>query len=172
MKDSSTVPTPNIESFAKFRELADGIRIAMLTTVAPDGCLHSRPMATQEVGEDGLLWFFTAKESLKVFEVTRDHHVNIAYSNQGKEVFISVSGTAQLSTDQAKIKELWSPFLKTWFPEGPTDPRVALLCVTVETIDYWEGAGTVVTLFKMAKSAITGQPSKVGEFGHIEPPKA
>src|SRR5689334_858328 len=53
----------------KLGELIKDIKFAMLTTVEPDGSLHSRPMATQEVEFDGDLWFFTGASTAKVDEV-------------------------------------------------------------------------------------------------------
>lgn len=167
--NASSRQAPRHESFAKFRELSKDIRIAMLTTVAPDGMLHSRPMATQEIGPEGDLWFFTSDDSLKVDEIARNPRVNLAYAAPGGQVYLSVAGLASLSYDRAKIVELWSPLLKTWFPDGPQDPRIALLRVKIESIDYWEGPGQVVSLFKMVASAVTGEPAKLGEYGHITP---
>ena len=63
--------TPANENVAKIAKEIKGIRFAMLTTVAMDGSLHSRPMAAQEQDFDGDLWFFTGKDSVKVDELER-----------------------------------------------------------------------------------------------------
>ena len=47
------------EGMKKIGELIADIRFAMLTTVAADGTLDSRPMATQKTEFDGVLWFLT-----------------------------------------------------------------------------------------------------------------
>jgi len=39
--------------------------VAMLTTVASDGSLRSRPMVTPDADFDGELWFFTRYNSPK-----------------------------------------------------------------------------------------------------------
>ena len=69
----------------KLGELIKGIRVAMLTTVDSEGCLHSRPMATQDAEFDGTLWFFTEADSLKIHELERDRHVNLSYANPGRQ---------------------------------------------------------------------------------------
>ena len=38
------------EAVHKMRELIQDVQVAMLTTVDGEGCLHSRPMATQKNG--------------------------------------------------------------------------------------------------------------------------
>ena len=53
----------------KLAEMIRDIDFAMLTTVAEDGSLHSRPMSTQRAGFDGDLWFFTRASAPKVGEI-------------------------------------------------------------------------------------------------------
>lgn len=152
------------EEFQKLQEMIKGIRIAMLTTVDDDGTLRSRPMATHDMEFDGDLWFFTQEHSAKVEEVQREHQVSVSYSDADKQRFVSVSGRAVLVTDPAKIRELWTPYLKAWFPKGIDDPELALLKVSVEKAEYWEGpASKIVQLLGFAKAALTGQQYDVGE---------
>jgi general stress protein 26 len=58
-----------LESIARIRELIKDIRVAMLTTIAQDGSLHSRPMMTQEAEFDGTLWSLTGQDTAKAGEV-------------------------------------------------------------------------------------------------------
>src|SRR5688572_10975348 len=94
------------------------VKIAMLTTVEADGTMHSRPMQTQQSDEDGSLWFFTGYESGKTSEIKNDSHVNLSYSDPDDNLYVSVSGTATVTRDKAKIDELWNPIMKAWFPGG------------------------------------------------------
>jgi len=167
---TTQIDAPTIAPFAKFRDLTAGIHVAMLTTRRADGLLHSRPMGTREIEADGALWFFTADDSGKVQEIYHDQMVNVSYLNPGDQVYVSVAGKASLSRDRAKMRELWTPVLKTWFTEGIEDPNLALIRVDIQAIDYWEGPGKIVTLLKFAKSAVTGTPSQVGDHGKIVPP--
>lgn len=167
---STQIDDPQIAPFSKFRELTADIHVAMLTTRRADGLLHSRPMGTRAIEADGALWFFTADDSGKVQEIYHDQMVNVSYARHDDQVYVSVAGKASISHDRDKIRELWTPVLKTWFPDGADDPNLALLRVDIQAIDYWEGAGKIVTLLKFAKSAVTGTPSKVGDYGSIVPP--
>jgi general stress protein 26 len=148
----------------KLGELIKGIRVAMLTTVDSEGCLHSRPMATQDAEFDGTLWFFTEADSLKIHELERDRHVNLSYANPGDSKYVSVSGTAAVVRDHARVKELWSPFYKAWFPKGVDDPNIALLRVAVDKAEYWDSpSSAVVRLIGFAKAVATGK--RYGEEG-------
>lgn len=154
---------------AKLAELIKDVRIAMFTTRDPDGTLHSRPMAVQQVEFDGDLWFFTKEHSEKVSDVEREQHVNVSFSDTGKNRYISVSGLATPSNDRAKMEQLWNPAFKAWFPNGLEDPELFLIKVHVTQAEYWDGPGSkIVQLYGMAKAAITGHGFDAGEHEQLE----
>jgi len=152
------------DAVKKLGELIKDIKIAMLTTADTDGSLRSRPMATQTQAFDGDLWFFTREHSGKVDEVQREHQVNVSYAAPSDNRYVSVSGTGRIVTDRAKIKELWSPVLKAWFPKGEDDPEIALIKVTAEKAEYWDApSGTMVKLIGFVKAIATGKTYEPGE---------
>jgi general stress protein 26 len=96
-------------------DLVEGIEIAMFTTRRPDGRLVSRPMATQARAAGADLWFVTDASAYKLDELEQEPQVNLAYYNQKSREYVSVSGTARVSNDRAKIAELYRPDWKAWF---------------------------------------------------------
>ena len=154
--------TTNQEAIAKLRELINDIDIAMLTTVDEDGTLRSRPMGTQKAEFDGDLWFLTRVDTPKVDEIQRQSRVNVSYAKPDKNRFVSVSGTAVLINDKAKIDEFWDPIYKVFFPEGKDDPRLRLLKVNVEKAEYWTTGNLIATVIGFAK-AMAGQEADLGE---------
>lgn len=132
------------------------IRIAMMTTTEEDGSLRSRPMVTQDlkaVEFDGDFWFLTYTSSHKVNEVQQHQKVNLSYSKPNDNLFVSVSGIAQVVQDRKRLKELWNPIYKTWFPKGQDDPDLTLLKVHVESAEYWDApAGKMGALYTIVKS--------------------
>src|SRR5438128_1705005 len=132
------------QNVAKLAQLIKGIKVAMLTTRCEDGSLHSRPMVTQQTGFDGTLWFFTQARAPKVGEIQRSEQVNLSYASPEEQRYVSVSGTAGLVRDPHKVRELWSPLLKAWFPKGPDDPDLALLRVEVERAEYWDAPSSTM----------------------------
>ncbi len=157
------------ESIKKLGSLIKDIGVAMLTTADADGTLRSRPMATQKHDFDGTLWFFTRADAPKVFEIGREHQVNLSYAEPKKQDFVSVSGTAHLVRDKAKIEELWHPLLKAWFPKGLDDPQIALLRVDVSKAEYWDSTSiTLVHLVGFIKAMATGTSYEPGENEQIE----
>ena len=154
----------------KLRELAKSIDFAMLTTVDDDGTLRSRPMSTNgHVEFDGDLWFFTYGSSHKVHEIERQPQVNVAFSDPKSQTYISITGTAALVTDKAKIKELFKPQLMAWFPKGTDTPDIALLKVSATKAEYWDApSGFVATAVGLVKSLTTGTPpAQMGDHEKI-----
>ena len=133
------------EKLAKLREIVKAVDICMLTTVDERGELHSRPMSNnRDVEFDGDLWFFTYGSSHKVDEVGRTPKVNASFSDPDAQKYASLTGRAEVVRDRAKIEELWQPHLKAWFPDGVDTPDIALLKVTVERAEYWDGSQSFV----------------------------
>ncbi len=163
---SSEIPTRE-ESIRKISDLIHGIRIAMLTTTGTDGSLHSRPMATQEKIFDGVLWFLTGLHSGKIYEIRSDAEVALTYVD-GKHTFLSLSGRATVSTDRAKIEELWNPMYEAWFPQGKDDPEISVLRVDVDRAEYWDApANAIVRNVQILARAITGGKTPVGDHATV-----
>lgn len=150
-------------------ERLDKVRPAMMTTVGEDGLLRSRPMWTQGDSFDGSLWFFTADDAPKAEELERNPQVGLSYAAPDKDLYVSVSGRAQIVRDRAKIEELWNPFAEAWFPEGVDDPHLALLRIDVDHAQYWEDKKPkILQLAEVAIGLVRGVPPKSGEVGRID----
>ena len=156
------------EGLEKIGELIKDIRITMMTTANPDGSFDSRPMATQKSEFDGTVWFLTRGESGKVHEIADDSHVSLLYADPSDAKYVAAKGTAQISHDRAKIKELWNPMYKAWFPEGEDDPAITILKVTVTEAQYWEASSSkLVRGIKYLAASATGGKVDLGETGTV-----
>ena len=158
------------EAIETIRSLSKGIHIAMLTTVATDGTLHARPMATETAEFDGTLWFIARVESGKVEEIREDSHVLVSYAEPKDGKYLSLQGRAAIVRDRALIHEHWTPQAKAWFPQGEDDPAVALIRVQVTGGEYWSAnSSTLVRLGKLALATVTGADKvDVGNSGKLK----
>ena len=158
--------------------LIEKIKTAMLTTRRPDGRLVSRPMATQKRDPIADLWFVADIESHKIDELYHDPHVNLGYFDPGSWEWVSVSGTARISADRDRIRELYQPDWKAWFGAiddvrdgGPADPRLALILVDADSVIYMkQDKSKPMVLFEVARGLITGHRPDVGETQKLEWP--
>lgn len=154
------------DKLEKFYKLVESIEIAMFTTRREDGLMVSRPMATQVQAEGADLWFVAMKDSPKMAEIHANPGINLSYYKDRTREWISVSGTARVVTDRAKIHELYRPDWRAWFGdqggenEGThDDPRIALIAVDIQLAQYLElNKPQPVILFEVVKGMITGTP--------------
>ena len=164
--------TTHQEDEATLWSLIKDIKFAMLTHRHENGMLHSAPLTTQNGKDDqgSVLYFFIPRSGDIAHCVARDGNVNVAYAHPGDDSYVSVSGAARIVENTAKKEALFTPFAKAWFPDGPTDPNLALLEVAIEHAEYWDvKESKMMQLAKMAKAAITGErPSGMGEHKEIK----
>lgn len=156
-------------------DLVEGIETAMFVTQRDDGQLVSRPMATQKRNPVADLWFVTDIESNKIDELDEHPRINLSYFSTKSYEWVSVSGSATISTDRAKIRELYQPDWKLWFGElddvrngGPDDPRLALILVNAESVIYMKREKSKpVVLFELLKGKLTGERPELGSVKSV-----
>lgn len=154
-----------LEQVKKVHSLIKDIKVAMLTTV--DGsALRSRPMITHEESnlESGL-YFLTKDDAPKVHEITHEEKVNLVYCRSDKNLFVSISGTATISKDKEKIKEIWNPLYAAWFPQGIEDPHLCLIKVTPQCAEYWDSASLIKSSATVFFNKVAGSTLDVGDVG-------
>ena len=151
--------------FEKLREMIKDIDLCMLTTVDESDDLHSRPMSLNgDVDDNGNLWFFTSSNSHKASEIERTPNVNVSFIDTDQQHYVSISGDAELVHDKQKIKELWKPVLKAWFPDGPDQPDVALLKIKVKKAEYWDTpSSTIAQAVSFVSAIFSGKQVELGE---------
>ena len=159
----------------KLYEHIDDIEIAMMTTRRPDGHMQSRAMATQKRAEGADLWFVTLDGGSKLRDLAADPHINLSYYKDRTREWVSVSGIATVTRDREKIRELYAPDWKAWFPKESDprhgtadDPRMVLIGVEVHAAAFLEvNKPQPVVLFELVKGFLTNSTPELGEIHHI-----
>lgn len=161
--------TSTVASTSDLWKKIQDIRVGMLTTIGSDNTLLSRPMTSQNVDKEGLLWFFTSDQATVAENIEHQPAVNVSFAAPGDSLYVSVSGRAEVIKDRAVIREMWNPMVGAWFPGGPEDPHVALLKVKVSGAEYWDSdKSKMMQLVAMAKAVATGEPpTNIGEHKKI-----
>ena len=149
----------------KLREMVKDIDFCMLTTLDENGDPHSRPMSSNgDIDQTGNLWFFTSVSSHKVSEIENTPKVNVSFADPKNQRYVSITGVANLVRDRNKIKDLWRPEFRMWFPEGKDDPEIALLQIRLEKAEYWDSpSSTIGFALSFVSSLITGKQPDFGE---------
>ena len=156
---------------AKVRALLPSFRAALFVTRLADGThFHSRPLALQ--GDPtvfgGALWFFADDRSPKVDEFSKNPRVTLLFQNDEDSNYLQLDGTAAIVQDKAKMRELYTPVLKTWFPEGLDDPHLILIRFDATTGAFWESPGGMLqAMTALATAIVTRSPGKSGNSGSL-----
>ncbi len=144
----------------ELKRLLQGFDTAMLTTLTPEGHFRARPMAVQEPCEEIHcdLWFVTSLDSAKSDEIAHEHEVGVSCYRHADGAYLSISAIARLHRDPEQIAQLFRPTWKIWFPDGSSDPTIALIEMQVERAEYWNPEGGSARLvYRMLKSLEEGQ---------------
>ena len=145
----------NQETLNNIKDLIKDEKVAMLTTISPDGKLMSRPMQTQEVQLDREeIWFVTKKDTDKYEDIKLTSAVNLAYAGSS---YVSISGTAELVQDSEKKKEYMNKIVEKLLNTSADDPDVVLVKVTPEIAEYWESGVNVKTIKEFVKKVTSSK---------------
>lgn len=161
----------NPTEFEIFRGLLRGYDTAVLITHGRETGFRARPMMIAHVDDNADLWFITSEDSAKIHEIESNTRVHVICQN-GSSSCLSVSGRASLSRERIKIRDLWKPTFRVWFPQGEADPNIVLIHVMGEQGEFWDNSGTegLTYMYEAVKAVITGTTPKIREgeqHGHV-----
>lgn len=166
MRNGLTSATENLHIVG---DIIQEVRIGMLSTISSDGLLNSRPMAVQEVDEQGQIWFFTTTYSYLIEQIRANPQIQVTFSDSGKNTFLSVNAIASEVNDISKMQELWNPVLKAWFREGLATPGITLLKAHMQEAEYWDSPNSpVVRIVGLMKSMVSDQTYQPGRHEKVD----
>lgn len=142
-------------------DLMKKIGFAMLVT--RDGNkLRARPMSAYLARDENMIYFLTGARHHKDEEIARNPQVNLSFADAGSQTYVSLTGTAAVSNDRNKIRDLFTTTAKAWW-DSAEDPNIRLLKITPDDAEFWDSPGTVVSYVKMAAAAVTGTRPDIGD---------
>ncbi|WP_213735932.1 pyridoxamine 5'-phosphate oxidase family protein [Bradyrhizobium sp. dw_411] len=142
-------------------DLMKKIGFAMLVTRDGDK-LRARPMSAYLERDENAIYFLTDARRHKDEEITRNPGINLSFANASDQKYVSITGTAIVSNDRAKIKELFSTPAKAWWSSAE-DPDIRVLKITPDEAEFWDSPGSVISYVKMAAAAMTGSRPDIGD---------
>jgi general stress protein 26 len=142
-------------------ELMKKIGFAMLVTRDGDR-LRARPMSAFIEREQNAIYFLTDARRHKDEEIARNPSINLSFADAGSQKYVSITGTAAVANDRAKIKELFSTPAKAWW-DSAEDPNIRVLKITPEDAEFWDSPGSVISYVKMAAAAVSGTRPDLGD---------
>ena len=159
------IKTQKTAELTQLAKLIEDMRFCMLTTVDEETLMVARPMAPQEMCEEGALWFLTDPHSTKMQHLQL---MNLAFSDEAQGTYVSISGHGEVVTDRARIESSWTPFARPWFPDGVDSTNLALLKFVPHVAEYWDAPNSkMVRMFATAISIAAAKPIGMGEHGNL-----
>lgn len=150
---------------ARAWELMEKIRTCMLITW--DGqAQRARPMSAIVKCEEHAVYFLTDVRQPFVDQLERYPTITLAFADIGSEKYVTASGRGAVSSDRAKIKELWSPYAKAWF-DSSDDPNISVLTFTPDDAELWDMPGRFLTSVKMLAAAATSTRPNLGDTARV-----
>jgi general stress protein 26 len=138
-------------------------RIGQCMLVTHDGGeLRARPMSAHVARDEDCIYFLTDARNHKDDEVEINDQVCLTFADNGNYVFVSISGTANVMDDRAKVHELWSTAAQAFW-DSKDDPNIRVMRVRPHQAEFWDSPGKVVTAVKMAAAAVTGGRPDLGD---------
>lgn len=156
--------SPELRSLA---ERIEGLRTTMLTMCDAQGQLASQPMTVIEMDGEGCLWMLVSNSGQTARMAAPGSGmdtVNLAFSDESRSTFTSITARATLSHDRQRKEDLWSVMARPWFPKGVDDPDLAVLRLEPVKAEIWDGPdSTVLRMIAMAASVAVGKPLGLGD---------
>lgn len=144
--------------------LAKKIQFALFTTWNGEK-QEQWPLTATTDQEQGRFYFLVGRSD-KYAHLDRFPKVTLGFADAGDNKYVVINGTASLSNDRAKIRQLWSPFAKAWW-DSADDPEIRLLTVTPDEAELWDSPNKLVASAVMLTAAVTGTKPAVGEHGTV-----
>nr|MBC7612467.1 pyridoxamine 5'-phosphate oxidase family protein [Pseudopedobacter sp.] len=158
------------DAIKKMKAIASSAETGFLCTNIKTGLpLSIRPMALQQIDDEGNVWFMDLKDSGKEAEIKKDPFTHVLFQESKHSGFLNIYGISEIVRDQAKIDELWTPAAKVWFQGGKDDPNISLIKVVPTHVHYWDNKhGDMIAFVKMAAAIVTGKTMDDGVEGKLD----
>ncbi len=110
---------------------------------------HTRPMTAMIEGDDGPIWFFTARDTSIVEALAEGSRAIVTFASKSHSIFATIHGDLSVDYDRAVIERLWNPFIAAWYEGGKDDPKLVLLRFDPGQAQIWENGSSLLAGIRM-----------------------
>ncbi len=154
-------PMPANDAIDQIWDLAKSIDICMF--VNWDGSAQrARPLSARPNRDEGRIYFLVDQSGAKDEQIERFPIVTMTFADNHAHDYVVITGKAIVSSDRAKIAEIWTSFDKAWWDDA-SDPSIRLITVEPGDAELWKGPNRVIAGAKMLASAVTGAKPEFGD---------
>ena len=146
-------------------ELAADIEFCMFVTW--DGKKQAaRPLDAHVERDANAIYFLSDASGGKIDQIEKFPVVTVTFSDTGSMKFVTMSGTATVSNDRAKIRDLFEPSSKAWW-DSAEDPAIRLITFVPDEAELWDSPNMLISAVLMLTAAVTGAKPKLGDHAKL-----
>lgn len=123
---------------AHVRDILRDVEVGMLTTVADDARLDSRPMVLLDRSFTGRLLFLTDRRTSKAEDIASRPMVNASFVDPAGGRYLSLSGRAAIRPFEGDGARRAHAEFGRWLADDVTADDIAILRIDVERGEYWD----------------------------------
>jgi general stress protein 26 len=124
---------------------------------------HFQPMMGFPEREQGLVWFFTRKDTDLARDAEEPRRAMFILQARDRELQACISGELTARLDRERLDRFWSPHVDAWFPKGKDDPQLAMLCLACEDARVWiSEAGPLRYAWEVARANTVKEQPDLG----------
>jgi general stress protein 26 len=142
----------------------ENVTAGMLTL----GAARAVPMSHYVDREADALWFISAQGTSAVKALaTGPAPAQYQIASGDGQIYARIDGEASLSSDSAKLDEIWNAVADSWFEDGRRDDDVRLIRVALTEAEVWTTPGKIGFLYEIAKAQTRDETPDMGEHGRL-----
>lgn len=159
---SHNAPTQAEVQERLWKEIAK-VRYGMLGVVGGGPVQHFQPMTAFTEPENGLIWFFTRKETDLARAVADGAEAMLTIQAKDQDLHACIGGRLSQEHDRERMDRFWNPVVAAWYPDGKDDPQLTLLKLDARDAQVWlSEAGPVKFAYEIAKANMTHDTPDLG----------
>ena len=125
-------------------------------------------MMLRMIDAAGRLLFLANQRSHLVAHLAEHPEVCLTFVHPDEELYVAISGSAEIESDPAQIRPLWTWAYRIWHPLRWRDPNLVLLAVSVKDVEYWVAPSTLPTrLLRSFQRSLTHRPNNNATHGTL-----
>ncbi|AXI42850.1 pyridoxamine 5'-phosphate oxidase family protein [Sulfitobacter sp. SK011] len=117
--------------------------------------------------KEPVIWFITAKGTDLAKAATKGAAGEYIISSNDEALYARIEGHVRISTDAAKLDEIWNGIAAAWFEGGKQDDDVQLIRFDLTEAEVWATGGSLKFLYEVAKAHLTDSKPDMGDHGTI-----
>lgn len=147
-------------------DLADRLDPCMLVTTDGDR-QRVRPVFARVRRDEGAIYILTDTKGTKLDQIARNPAVSLAFSDERGNDYTVIYGTATVSQDADKVRDLWRFSDETFF-KSPDNPEIRVIAVRPDAAELWDGSHLLITGAKILAQRLVGADVELVENAKVD----